>query len=81
MEKWQGSDLNKAKEILAFEVTKMVHSEEEAQALEAQKRCLFVSGGVSDDMPSTELSDSDFLTGAVSILDILVKIKALFFKR
>ncbi len=75
MEKWQGSDLNKAKEILAFEVTKMVHSEEEAQkALEAAK-ALFVSGGVSDDMPSTELSDSDFSDGAVSILDILVKSK------
>jgi len=75
MEKWQGSDLNKAKEILAFEVTKMVHSEEEAQkALEAAKS-LFVSGGASEDMPSTELTEDDFSDGAISILDILIKSK------
>lgn len=73
MESWQGSELNKAKEILAFEVTKMVHSEEEAQkALDAAK-ALFVSGGVSVDMPSTEITAAEFNNGEISILDLLVK--------
>jgi len=75
MESWQGSDLNKAKEILAFEVTKMVHSEEDAlKSLETAK-ALFVSGGVSDDMPSTEIYATDFENGEISILDILTKTK------
>lgn len=73
MEKWEGSELNKAKEILAFEVTKMVHGEEEAnKSLNAAKE-IFLSGGVSADMPSTQLSDEDFPDGKIGLLSLLVK--------
>lgn len=73
MEKWEGSQLNAAKERLAFEVTKMVHGEEEAtKALNAAKN-LF-GGGVDDaNMPSTTLEDADFTDGKVAILDLIVK--------
>jgi len=73
MEKWEGSELNKAKEILAFEVTKMVHGEEEAnKALEAAK-AVFAAGGVSADMPTTQLSDADFAEDKIGLLSLLVK--------
>ncbi len=73
MEKWEGSELNKAKEILAFEVTKMVHGEEEAnKSLNAAKE-IFLSGGVSADMPSTQLSEEDFPDGKIGLLSLLVK--------
>ncbi len=73
MEKWEGSELNKAKEILAFEVTKMVHGEEEAnKSLNAAKE-IFLSGGVSADMPSTQLSEADFTDGKIGLLNLLVK--------
>lgn len=69
----EGSGLNKAKERLAFEVTKMVHSEEEAtKCLEAAKS-VFGGAGHSEDMPSTELSADDFTDGKIAILDLLVK--------
>ncbi len=73
MEKWQGSELNKAKEILAFEVTKMVHSEEEAQKCLDAAKTVFGAGSASDDMPTTEITDADFVDGNVSILDLIVK--------
>ena len=70
----EGSGLNKAKERLAFEVTKMVHSEEEAnKCLEAAKS-VFGGSGHSEDMPSTELSADDFTDGKIAILELLVKI-------
>ncbi|MBQ4152838.1 MAG: tyrosine--tRNA ligase [Oscillospiraceae bacterium] len=73
MEKWEGSELNKAKEILAFEVTKMVHGEEEAnKALEAAK-AVFAAGGVSAYMPTTQLSDADFTEDKIGLLSLLVK--------
>lgn len=73
MEKWEGSELNKAKEILAFEVTKMVHGEEEAnKSLKAAKE-IFLSGGVSADMPSTQLLEEDFTDGKIGLLNLLVK--------
>ena len=73
MEKWEGSELNKAKEILAFEVTKMVHGEEEAnKSLNAAKE-IFLSGGVSADMPSTQISEEDFPDGKIGLLSLLVK--------
>ena len=75
MESWQGSELNKAKEILAFEVTKMVHSEEEAQKCLDAAKSVFGAGIVSADMPTTEINDTDFIDGNVSLLDILVKSK------
>ncbi len=73
MEKWEGSELNKAKEILGYELTKMVHGEEEAQkALEASKT-LFAGGGDNSNMPSCELTDADLTDGAVDIVTLLVK--------
>jgi tyrosyl-tRNA synthetase len=75
MEKWQGSELNRAKERLAYELTKAVHSEEDAQkALQAAK-ALFASGASDENMPSTTLADEDFTDGAISMLDLLVKTK------
>lgn len=68
-----GSDLNKAKEILAYEVTKMVHDEDEAnKALEAARN-VFSGAGNSENMPFTEISDGDLTDGKLGILDLLVK--------
>lgn len=73
MEKWEGSQLNKAKEILAYELTKMVHGQQEAdKALEAA-RAIFAGGTHSDDMPTTSLVSSDLADGAISVADLLVK--------
>lgn len=73
MEGWEGSRLNKAKEILAFELTKLVHGEEEAgKALEAA-RALFGGKGVSDNMPEFTLSEEDMTEGKINIADLLVK--------
>ena len=71
----QGSELNKAKELLAFEVTKMVHSEEEASKARDAAKSVFAGVGHSEDMPSTELSDEDFINGEIGILDLMVKTK------
>lgn len=73
MDRWEGSDLNRAKEILAYELTKMVHGTEEAdRALETSKK-VFAQGGVSDDMPTTTLSADDFTDGRITVIDMLVK--------
>lgn len=73
MEKWEGSELNRAKELLAYELTKMVHGQENAdKALETAK-ALFSVGSHSEDMPSTTLCASDFIDGKLSIADLLVK--------
>ncbi len=72
MDSWEGSQLNKAKEILAFELTKMVHGEEEAQKAEEAAKSLFGSGNAAN-MPTTELSDEDFNDGSIDILTMLVK--------
>ncbi len=73
MDKWEGADLNRAKEILAYELTKMVHGTEEAdRALETSKK-VFAQGGVSDDMPTTTLSADDFTDGKITVIDMLVK--------
>ena len=73
MEAWEGSELNKAKEILAFELTKLVHGEEEAsKAMEASK-ALFAGGGNLENMPSTQLTDEDFADGSIDIMSVLVK--------
>ena len=73
MDKWEGSQLNKAKEILAFELTKLVHGEEEARKAEASAKALFAGGGDSGDMPTTTLADVDLVDGKLDILSILVK--------
>ena len=73
MDKWEGSQLNQAKEILAFELTKLVHGEEEAKKAEAGAKALFGGSGSSEHMPSTELTDDDFTDGKIDTLTLLVK--------
>lgn len=75
MAKWEGIQLNKAKEILAFEVTKLIHGEEEAVKAQNAARAIFGGGAHSENMPSTELSDGDFTDGEISVLDLLAKTK------
>lgn len=75
MAKWEGIQLNKAKEILAFEVTKLIHGEEEAMKAQNAARAIFGGGAHSENMPSTELSDGDFTDGEISVLDLLAKTK------
>jgi len=69
----QGSDLNKAKEILAFEVTKMIHGEEEATKCINAAKEIFAGGGKSADMPSTELSADELTDGGIGILSLMAK--------
>ena len=72
MESWEGSELNRAKEILAFELTKLVHSEEDAATAQETSRSLFGSGGADSNMPATEITDADLSDGATDILSLLV---------
>ncbi|MBR6693711.1 MAG: tyrosine--tRNA ligase [Clostridia bacterium] len=71
MDAWEGSQLNDAKEILAFELTKLVHGEEEAQKAQDASRAIFGGAGVSENMPSTTVDDSLFRDGTVGILDLM----------
>ena len=71
-DKWEGAQLNTAKEILAFELTKLVHGEEEATKAQEGARALFSSGNAAD-MPTAELSDEDFADGNIDILTLLHK--------
>ena len=73
LSKLEGSDINKAKEILAFEVTKLVHGEEEAQRAQEAARSIFGLGQNSNDMPSTEINEEDFIDGNILICDLMVK--------
>lgn len=73
MDEWEGSQLNTAKEILAYELTKLVHGEEEAEKAQAAARAIFAGGGSHADMPSTELSADDFTDGEIGILAMMVK--------
>ena len=70
-EKLEGADLNRAKERLAFEVTALIHGEEEAKRCENAAKAVFGGGGVSDDMPSTSIPDELFVDGKVSVIDML----------
>lgn len=72
MDKWEGSKLNEAKEILAFELTKLVHGKEDALKAQDGARALFSSGN-ADNMPIAELTDNDFEEGQIGILKLLVK--------
>ena len=73
MEKWEGAELNKAKEILAYELTNLVHGEEEAKKAETAAKSIFGGGG-SENMPETALEDSDFKEdGTIDLISILVK--------
>ena len=73
MSTWEGSQLNEAKEILAYELTKLVHGQEEADKAKAASKALFAGGGDTEHMPTTELTNDDFGGGAIDVLTLLVK--------
>ena len=73
MDKWEGSQLNQAKEILAYELTKMVHGEDEAEKAQAAARALFGGGGSKENMRATELTAADFADGQIGALALLVR--------
>ena len=73
MDKWEGAQLNTAKEILAYELTKLVHGEEEAAKAQETARGLFSGAGDTANMPSTTLSESDFTGDTIDVLSLLVK--------
>ena len=73
MDSWEGSQLNQAKEILAYELTKMVHGEDEAEKAQAAARALFGGGGNKENMPATELAAEDFTDGQIGALALLVR--------
>ena len=72
METWEGSDLNRAKETLAYELTKMVHGQEEADKAQQAAKAVFSSGS-ADDMPATTLTNDDLSGGAIGVLNLIVK--------
>ena len=73
MDKWEGAQLNKAKEILAYELTALVHGKEEAEKAQTAAKEIFVSGGAAANMPTTTLTDADFTDGQIGVLTLLVK--------
>ena len=73
MSTWEGSQLNEAKEILAYELTKLVHGQEEADKAKAASKALFAGGGDTEHMPTTELTNDDFGGGSIDVLTLLVK--------
>ena len=73
MSTWEGSQLNTAKEILAFELTKLVHGEEEALKAQTAAKALFGAGGDLENMPSTVLSKEDFVDSSISVIDVMLK--------
>ena len=72
MDKWQGSELNRAKEILAYELTKLVHGEEEANKAQEAAKALFGAGSDDSNMPTTELDESALTDGKITVLDLLL---------
>ena len=75
MDHWEGSQLNTAKEILAFELTKLVHGEEEAAKAQQAAKALFVGGGDMSNVPATQLTQEDLNEGSIGILDLMAKCK------
>ena len=71
MDKWEGSQLNRAKEILAFELTKLVHGEEEAQKAEDAAKALFAGGSDDSNMPTTEITEDQLTDGKIAVLDLM----------
>lgn len=71
MSSWEGSQLNRAKEILAYELTSLVHGEEEAKKAESAAKALFGAGGISEDMPQTQLEESAFTDDSIGVIDLL----------
>ncbi|MCQ2479871.1 MAG: tyrosine--tRNA ligase [Clostridia bacterium] len=72
-EKLEGSEINKAKEVLAYEVTKLIHGEEEANKAQSAARALFSNKADSEHMPTTTIADEDFTDGAITVVDAMVK--------
>ena len=72
MDKWEGSQLNRAKEILAFELTKLVHGEEEAQKAEDAAKALFAGGSDDSNMPTTEITEDQLTDGKIAVLDLML---------
>ena len=75
MDAWEGSQLNKAKEILAYELTALVHGKEEAEKAQEGARALFSGGANTDNMPTTQLSEENFTDGEIGLLDLLTVTK------
>ena len=75
MDKWEGSQLNTAKEILAYELTKLVHGQEEAEKAQSAARAIFGGGGDTADMPCTCLCREDAQGDSIGLLDLMVKCK------
>lgn len=73
MDAWEGARLNEAKEILAYELTKLVHDEDEAEKAQKAARALFVGGGDDSAIPATELTQEDLTDGGMDIISLLVK--------
>jgi len=73
MDTWEGSQLNTAKEILAYELTKLVHGEAEADKAKEAAKALFGGGGMTEDMPTTTIADEDLAGGSIGVLDLMVK--------
>ena len=73
MAHWEGSQFNRAKEILAYELTSLVHGEEEARKAEASAKALFAGGGSNENMPTTEITESELSDGAMDIMTVLVR--------
>ena len=73
MDKWEGAQLNTAKEILAFELTQLVHGTEEAQKAQDAAKALFSTGGDKSNMPTTQLSAGDLTDGQITVVDLMVK--------
>ena len=73
MDAWEGSELNKAKEILAYELTALVHGKEEAEKAQSAAKSVFGADGNSENMPSTTLSAEDFTGEGINIIDALIK--------
>ena len=73
MDKWEGAQLNRAKEILAYELTALVHGEEAAKEADTAAKALFAGGGDDSNMPTTELSEDDLTDGKIGIMDLMLK--------
>ena len=71
--KSEGAELNKVKEVLAYELTKMIHGEEEAEKAQSAAKALFSGGADNSNMPTTQLTDDDFTDGEITVLDMMLK--------
>ena len=73
MDGWQGAELNRAKEVLAYELTSLVHGSDEADKAEAAAKAIFIGGGSDENMPTTTLAEADFTDGSIGVLTLMVK--------